>query len=553
MYHPLQDYILESEVQDFTVPSKNRTILLMRLNLAAYPSCKDGANHGYHCGYSDDTMETIFERGESLFGQDIKTTEQESAARDALHDKNWELLLDDAAKLSISKISVPESTAEFGVGVEALEATTSDTTILAFRGTYTAGDYNNIENWMTDYLLEKSTDRMKEAWTKDAGLAWTDELERRASQHDDRWAKLEIRAAESYLFGREEPLKAIGTHEPSFAKTLVEAVAANETLNTSIGGLTLDDVESTGYWKLTKFVVDQAFERAKHGNRTLVLTGHSQGGTRAQLASMYLHQKNGIQCPTVTFAATGSACLSRLMFDTDANLLDDVDPFVMHDHMVDYVHPLDPWGNAMLGVDNGGDVCFWGSADARRAQQAFVVELGAKNITDNSYTYCSEIYGWSGATLIAAQAGVYAPGGVNGVDARELTRNFGRCRYFTHMAESVLLELMSPAALMENGSTTDCHKVVAIPINDPDGQCPTGKLSWEEEKAAAETAFLIVLLLWMVCVAFALCFCRVKKNLNKTHNIVNSHDELEAADDLALQPEDEAGLELPGIANVVWS
>jgi len=36
-----------------------------------------------------------------------------------------------------------------------------------------------------------------------------------------------------------------------------------------------------------------------------IITGHSQGGTRAALASMYMKKKYNLDIPTVTFAATG--------------------------------------------------------------------------------------------------------------------------------------------------------------------------------------------------------------------------------------------------------
>ena len=194
---------------------------------------------------------------------------------------------------------------------------------------------------------------MYEAWTKDANLTWTDQMQDRYS--DDEWAKLELRTAESFVFGRDRPLKAVGKGS-SLSENLVKAISQNATLSASLGGMTLKEAKATGYWKLTKFVTDQVAERARQANKTLVLTGHSQGGTRAQLASMYLYQKTHIAYPTISFAATGAACVARLLFDTTSNLLDDVNPFVRHENMVEYVHPLDPWGNSMLGIDNGGQV-----------------------------------------------------------------------------------------------------------------------------------------------------------------------------------------------------
>ena len=43
-------------------------------------------------------------------------------------------------------------------------------TVLAFRGSLTTGDFGNIENWFLDYVIERSTSRMKQAWTVDAGI-----------------------------------------------------------------------------------------------------------------------------------------------------------------------------------------------------------------------------------------------------------------------------------------------------------------------------------------------------------------------------------------------
>ena len=93
--------------------------------------------------------------------------------------------------------------------------------------------------------------------------------------------------------------------------------------------------------------------------------------------------------------------------NTDANILDDVDPTTEHPQITDYTHPIDPWGSATLGVDNG-KVCFWGATDLALANSS-------------AREYCGRVYGYTGPTLIAAQAGVFLPGGADksaGLDAR---------------------------------------------------------------------------------------------------------------------------------------
>ena len=93
--------------------------------------------------------------------------------------------------------------------------------------------------------------------------------------------------------------------------------------------------------------------------------------------------------------------------NTDANILDDVDPTTEHPQITDYTHPIDPWGSATLGVDNG-KVCFWGATDLADANSS-------------AREYCGRVYGYTGPTLIAAQAGVFLPGGADksaGLDAR---------------------------------------------------------------------------------------------------------------------------------------
>ena len=61
-----------------------------------------------------------------------------------------------------------------------------------------------------------------------------------------------------------------------------------------------------------------------------MLSGHSQGGTRAQMMSMYLKKTRGLEVETVSFSGTGAKCMAGLVMNDDANYLDDVDPDIEH-------------------------------------------------------------------------------------------------------------------------------------------------------------------------------------------------------------------------------
>lgn len=128
---------------------------------------------------------------------------------------------------------------------------------------------------------------------------------------------------------------------------------------------------------------------------------------------MYLIKSRGATYTTQTYAAAGGACAARLMYNSNADILADVDPMVAHANIIDYTHPLDPWGNLMLGVDNGGGVCFWGNAGLQAG--------------DSALEYCGRVYGYTGPTLIAAQGEHLLPGGADA----NVALDFKRYRYIT--------------------------------------------------------------------------------------------------------------------------
>ncbi|KAL3937908.1 MAG: hypothetical protein SGBAC_007073 [Bacillariaceae sp.] len=481
---------------DFSQPSKSRTMFLMRLNMAAYPLCAEKLQHGHQCSFSEDTLKKVLENGQSLYGSNVKTFEDELKAVKDFESRNWDLLKrqKEQKKLLFRSRSIPEETAEFDIGVSAMEWEISNTTtILVFRGTFTHGDYANIEHWMMDYAIEKSTARMKEAWVEDAGLEWTKEMQDRSENHDDTWQKVALRAHQRFS-------------EEKFPKELEDILALNASLEESLGkeaidhnGLTLEDARETGYWKLTKHIVDQVYAEALARNQTLILTGHSQGGTRAQLSSMYLQKELGVQIPTVSFAATGAACMARLLFDTSANLLQDVDPFSGHDQIVEYVHPLDVWGNSMLGED-GTRTCYISSKPTLKITEANGTVEG--NRIDSAYEYCSHVYGWPGPLLLANE---HSP-----IADEEMRRDFQRCRYFTHNSVAIFLKLSY--SLLENGATAisntttgtvgGCVEAKIIPRADPGGVCPTGNLTIREKEA-----FGLLLAVFLVTIFLSICLC----------------------------------------------
>ena len=150
----------------------------------------------------------------------------------------------------------PAETARNTTGVVALEWTRDGVTVLAFRGSLTMGDVGNIENWFLDYVIERSTARMKQAWTADAGLTWTDTMQER---HDrgDLFARTAIRAQSFYMDG--------SPNSGKFAPEL--AAAVRESADSSLASLGLDEAaaKATGYWALTKKMVDDVVDALPTG------------------------------------------------------------------------------------------------------------------------------------------------------------------------------------------------------------------------------------------------------------------------------------------------
>jgi hypothetical protein len=285
---------------DSYMTSKAMVQALSRLNMLAYPGVKDSAHDTYFPSKS--TMDPVYAAGDGLFGVG-NDRDKELAYLQALHDTiQAEVTNTPGAQWAYN--FMPKSALDT-IGVAALEFARGNLTVIVFRGSYTPGDFTNIVGWTLDWILGSMTSRMKEAWTSDAGLAWDSELSSRADQST---LKQELAIQASVLFS--SPFAST-----SFAPDL--AAAARQIANFT---MTQDEAGRYGYWPIVRRIADDARASARAGGRALLFSGHSQGGSDAQLASMYLRKRYGEVYNGTTFAATGAQCFARRLA-TGADLL----------------------------------------------------------------------------------------------------------------------------------------------------------------------------------------------------------------------------------------
>ncbi len=187
-------------------------------------------------------------------------------------------------------------TANDTIGVAALEFTRGNLTVLVFRGSYSPGDFSNIKNWIYDWVFAAMSARMKDAWVREAGLPWDAELSAREGQSTFKQAL----ALQAFRWITSPYMSS------SFASDL--ARAAGRIANFSFAG---GEEETLGYWPIVRRIVDDARTAARDRGHELHLSGHSQGGSHAQLASMYLRRRYGEAHNGTTFGATGAACFAR--------------------------------------------------------------------------------------------------------------------------------------------------------------------------------------------------------------------------------------------------
>ena len=112
----------------------------MKLNVAAYPPYSDAT---IDRTWSQEVMEAILNERKQLYAvtSGIATKAEDDAA-------NSDINLAATAELGSGTYRfMPAATAQYETGVAALEWERDGVTVLAFRGSYTRGDFGNIENW----------------------------------------------------------------------------------------------------------------------------------------------------------------------------------------------------------------------------------------------------------------------------------------------------------------------------------------------------------------------------------------------------------------------
>mmetsp|Transcript_59071 Transcript_59071/g.144909 ORF Transcript_59071/g.144909 Transcript_59071/m.144909 type:complete len:573 (+) Transcript_59071:106-1824(+) len=461
-----------------SVSSAEKVISLSKLSLLAYPGAKNPSFSDYY--YSQATLDPIYAAGDGIFESSNTRDGELQAMQDLWNTVNAELnasvVLDNA---TATAAYYPDGVggAESDIGVAALEFKRGNTVVMVFRGTVTAGDFSHIELWLFDWVLERMTAQMKKMWVEDAGLVWGDVQKERESE-DTTIATTAIRAQTWFL--------------PSgFGSNL--AAASNK-----IDGLTVSEDEASkyGYWPITKMIADDLHAAVTASGEELIFSGHSQGGTRASLVSMYLRKKYSVSYDATVFSSTGPQCFPRLL-GSDTNLLDDVNPYISHPQVTDYSHVLDPWGHG-LGLEVGRQ-CLYGKTDIQNTK---------------AYKYCSKIWGHPAPNLIYANS---APEAIKTSADKQLDIDFAQCRLMTHLVETVVQDIMKPGVLLPNGDTADgCTLVDVAPESDPNKVCPEGNPAW---LFWATVGGILVIVAIVVCclISVVVCVCCRRRAKSKSN------------------------------------
>jgi hypothetical protein len=408
---------------------------LVRLLLDITALTKD-----YDPSWIDDSLNPVYEAGKSVFGPGVKNqADEDVAAGELMNQIKQDANLTGNLTISDGPGFHIDTTRGESLGVHAVEFHADGLgTVLAFRPTWSSGDYDQMKMWLTKWTLSRMDAMFKHQWVDIAGLEWTDQM-RSDAEGWDIFSRIGMMTLSDLLF--------IG---PFLDK--MGTLAGQK-------GLNPDEVKKTGYWEFTKAIAESVRLAAlgpdglaptkNSTGEKLYLTGLSQGGSRAALVSMYFEKSFHEVYDTVTFGATGGLCFSRDLDGSDGHLLDDVDPYVMHEQIIDYVHPLDPWGN----IDyDAGQVCWLGDTDLQASVEA---------------EYCKEIYGLSAVNVVFS-AGVSAYGLFKETDKLK-----DRCLYQTHSWMALHKFLSDNDILNTDGTTTrGCTMRDPIPKGD-DRFCPS--------------------------------------------------------------------------------
>jgi len=390
---------------------REKVLTFLNLNVIASPR---------DYGYSDDVVMPIIDEGDSNFGSNISSIQEEHEAWWAVWDEAHAQVIraagssGDAQRLVSPDGNVSDPTSW---GVHAIEFTRPGFgRVLCFRGTYGFADMGNAVNWIVDWVEHRMTWGLRTAWSSAVEVEpklghLPPVIETRGEVANDMAV---VRGTYGFLWNT------FIVSESTAMKNRA-ASGADPTLLREQA----EEVSRTGYWVFTKAMVDGVFNSLAEGE-ALYLTGHSQGGSRAALASMYLKKKYNARVEALTFGSIGGGCWSQKLSYSQASLTADVDPTRNHDQVTEYVHVLDPLGHLDLNV---GRTCTYGVTGISSSRAA---------------KYCREPYSHSGPTL--ALAAVADP-------PTNLTLDYSRCRYFTHSLKGMRSSMQSETFLLENGKT----------------------------------------------------------------------------------------------------
>eukprot|EP00520_Triparma_pacifica_P003589 CAMPEP_0118650154 /NCGR_PEP_ID=MMETSP0785-20121206/10094_1 /TAXON_ID=91992 /ORGANISM="Bolidomonas pacifica, Strain CCMP 1866" /LENGTH=508 /DNA_ID=CAMNT_0006542507 /DNA_START=84 /DNA_END=1606 /DNA_ORIENTATION=- len=350
-----------------------------------------------------------------------------------------------------------------GVAMGVYTATNGEK-MLVFRGSYSNGDFDNILKWMKDWILEKMEQTVKDSWTEYLGKELT--AEQKARSGGDLQSRCALRAG-----------------------TTLFTQMHNGDLANSISGVSKEDIKKWGYWPITKKMVRELLpaDRDLASEPNIYLSGHSQGGARSSLVSMWLEKADGKKYKTYSISPIGVQCFSRrlsfLPGSSDGqNYLADVDPYVSHDQITSILHPLDYYA---LTDYQPGKVCHLGSS---------LLGTSQKGGADLEY-YIDKTVGYTGPELMVDMF------------QTEPSKAFGMTRYWTHSITLTNI-LMSNLTFLDEDGVTDggCYMEDIVPIDDPNSKCPKGK-----SDASCNALFLgvgvAIFTVIVVIPSILVCFC----------------------------------------------
>lgn len=299
----------------------------------------------------------IFDAGmPSLYAnKTVKTVEEETALRNQYAAIYEQMLAERFANKSDAFVGYAgpngdhAAADELGVACDVYESV-AGARVLHFRGSYSDLDFYNIRNLYGYWFLGASRQRYTEVWNKDAGLPLTQDMVDRDGMAQD----VQEHIVRMEFNGRMATLPGL------IWKGLTEG-----NVDTAKLGITEQGVADWGQWELTRAITRQEVPVGSPADpsRPVYITGYSQGGARAQLASLMLAHEDGVRYNTTTIAATGVQCASQHLFLSPRSLREAFlgVPWEDHsDHIVTYTHVLDPYS----AIDyNYGMRCVFGTRD----------------------------------------------------------------------------------------------------------------------------------------------------------------------------------------------